>query len=150
MTQRRAVNTVTICRPLGWLIGDHRSSIMVRAIRRPLSHRYLISPASTRHSEQPCSPSSKASTSTSPFSLFGLDSPSAGSSSGKSLGHPGGIPTPPSDCNDRAESVLYATHLQHKFDSEDCALSVQCIELAKSTQRLFVCSICLEEEEMHG
>ena len=101
--------------------------------------------SSTRHSELSRSSSSKASTSTSTFSLFGPDSPSAGSSSGRSLGHPGGIPTPPSDRDDRAESGLYAMRLQHEFDREDRALSAQRTELAKSAQRLFECGICLEE-----
>ena len=109
----------------------------------PRSPRNLTS--STRHSEPPRPSSSKASTSTSIFNRFGPDSSSAGSSSSRALGHLGGIPTPPSDRDDRLESVVYAMRLQNEFDSEDRALSSQRAELAKSTQRLFVCGICLDE-----
>jgi hypothetical protein len=100
---------------------------------------------STRHSEQSRSSYSEASTPTSTFKIFQPDSPPAGSSSGRALGHPGDIPTPPSDHDDRVESLMYAMRLQYEFDSEDRALSAQRAELAKDAQRLFVCGICLEE-----
>ncbi|KAF8465621.1 hypothetical protein DFH94DRAFT_698777 [Russula ochroleuca] len=93
----------------------------------------------TRHPPRPSS--SKASTSA--FNPFGPDSPSATkSSSGRALGYPGSPPTPPSDLDD---SIFYAMRLQHEFDNEDRALSAQRAQLAKSTQRLFECGICLEE-----
>ncbi|KAF8465631.1 hypothetical protein DFH94DRAFT_857642 [Russula ochroleuca] len=58
-------------------------------------------------------------------------------------GYPGNPPTPPSD---RDDDIFYAMRLQHEFDNEDRrALSAQRAELAKSTQRLFVCGICLDE-----
>jgi hypothetical protein len=101
--------------------------------------------SSTRHSEPLRPSSSKASTSTSSFNPFGPDSPSASSSSGRAPGHAGGPPTPPSDRDDRLDSVMYALRLQNEFNNEDRALSAQRAELAKSTQRLFVCGICLEE-----
>jgi hypothetical protein len=85
--------------------------------------------------------SSEASNST--FNPFGPDSPSATkSSSGRAPGYPGIPPTPPSD---RDDSIFYAMRLQHEFDNEDRALSAQRAQLAKSTQRLFECGICLEE-----
>jgi hypothetical protein len=64
------------------------------------------------------------------------------SSSGRAPGHPDRVPTPPSD---RGDSIFYAMRLQHEFDNEDRALSAQRADLAKFTQRLFVCGICLEE-----
>ena len=67
------------------------------------------------------------STFTSFFNPLGSDSPSASSSSGRTLGHAGGLPTPPSDRDDR-DSVLYAKRLQREFDNEDRA------ELSKSTR----------------
>ena len=66
-------------------------------------------------------------------------------SSGRAPGHPDRAtraPTPPSDHGD---SIFYAMRLQHEFDKEDRALSAQRADLAKFTQRLFVCGICLEE-----
>ena len=101
--------------------------------------------SSTHHSEKPLPSSPKALTSTTALSPFGSDSPSADSSSGRTLGHLGGIPTSSSDNDDRVENLLYAMRLQHEFDSEDRALSAQRTELAKSAQRLFECGICLEE-----
>ena len=64
------------------------------------------------------------------------------SSSGRAPGHPDRVPTPPSD---RGDSIFYAMRLQHEFDNENRALSAQRADLAKFTQRLFVCGICLEE-----
>ena len=112
----------------------------------PRPPKYFTS--STRHSESSHSSYSEASTPTSTFNIFRPDSPqtpAAGSSSGRALGHPGDIPTPPSDHDDRVESLLYAMRLQYEFDSEDRALSAQRADLAKDAQRLFVCGICLEE-----
>ena len=40
---------------------------------------------------------------------------------------------------------MYAMRWQHGYDNEDCALSVQRTQLARSTQCLFKCSICMEE-----
>ena len=40
---------------------------------------------------------------------------------------------------------MYAMRLQHEHDNEDRPLSVQRIQLARSAQRLFECSICMEE-----
>jgi hypothetical protein len=90
----------------------------------------------TRQSSTPSS--SKASTST--LNPFGPDSRSAGSSSSRASGHLGKPPTP----SDRDDSILEAMRLQNKF-YKDHALSVQRAELAKSTQRLFECGICMEE-----
>jgi hypothetical protein len=45
----------------------------------------------------------------------------------------------------RDSATLHATRLQDRFDSKDRALSAQRAELAKSTQQLFVCGICLEQ-----
>jgi RING-type zinc-finger len=68
------------------------------------------------------------------------------SSSGRAPSHPGRathpLPTPPSD---RDDSILYAMRLQHEFDKEDRALSAERAELAKFSQRLFVCGVCMEE-----
>ena len=104
----------------------------------------------TRHTSRPSS--SKAFTFTlNPFSIsilnrFRPGSPSATkSSSGRAPGRPGRATcaqTPPSDCDD---SIFYAMRLQHEFDNEDRTLSAQRANLAKFTQRLFVCGICLEE-----
>jgi hypothetical protein len=94
--------------------------------------------SSTRHSSSPSS--SRASNSA--FSPLGFDSSLPGTSSGRTLGSTGSPPTPPSD---RDDGIMYARRLQHEFDNEDRALSAQRAELAKSTQRLFVCGICLEE-----
>src|SRR5229473_590808 len=94
--------------------------------------------SSTLHSSTPSS--SKASTST--FNPFLPDSRSVGSSSGRALGHLVKPPTPPSKSDD---SILAAMRLQNEFDKEDRALSAQRAELAKSTQKLFTCDICLEE-----
>jgi hypothetical protein len=58
------------------------------------------------------------------------------------LVHPGKPPAPPTD---RDDSILEALRLQNEFDKEDRALSAQRAELAKSTQRLFECGICMEE-----
>ena len=105
-------------------------------------------PSSTRDSEpsRPSSPEASTSTPTfKGFNPFGPDSPTAGSSSGRALGDPGGIPTPPSDHDDRVESLMYAMRLQYEFDNEDRELSAQRADLAKFTQRLFECGICLEE-----
>jgi hypothetical protein len=92
----------------------------------------------TRRSPTP--PSSKTSTST--LDPFGSDSRSAGSSSGRALGHLGKPPTPPSDLDD---GIFEAMRLQNEYDKEDRALSAQRTQLAKSTQRLFECGICMEE-----
>jgi RING finger family protein len=76
------------------------------------------------------------------FNSFRPDSRSIGSSSGRALGHFSKPPTPPSKSDD---GILAAMRLQNEFDKEDRALSSQRAELAKSTQKLFVCGICLEE-----
>jgi hypothetical protein len=85
---------------------------------------------------------SSSKTSTSTVNPFGLDSRSAGSTSSRALGHLGNPPTPPSE---RDESILEAMRLQNEFDKENRTLSAQRAELAKSTQRLFECGICMEE-----
>jgi hypothetical protein len=92
----------------------------------------------TRQSSTPSS--SKAPTST--LNPFGPDPRSVGSTSSRALGHLGKPPTPPSD---RDDGILEAMRLQNEFDKEDRALSAQRAELAKSTQRLFECGICMEE-----
>jgi hypothetical protein len=94
--------------------------------------------SSARHSSSPSS--SKASYSA--VDPSGFDSPLAGTRLDRSFGNPGSPPTPPSD---RDDGIMYAMRLQHEFDNEDRALSAQRAELAKSTQRLFVCGICLEQ-----
>jgi hypothetical protein len=73
---------------------------------------------------------------------FRPDSRSVGSSSGRALGHFSRPPTPPPKSDD---DILAAMRLQNEFNKEDRALSAQRAELAKSTQKLFVCGICLEE-----
>ena len=81
--------------------------------------------------------------STSAINPFGPDSQSNGSSSISALPS---IPPPGRD--DRLDSVLHATRLQHEFNNEDHALSTHPTELVKSTQvtqQLFMCGICLEE-----
>jgi hypothetical protein len=85
-------------------------------------------------------PIRKAST----YSLkpFGPDSRSASSSSSRAFGRLGNRPTPPSG---RDINILEAMRLQSEFDKEDRALSAQRAKLAKSTQRLFECGICMEE-----
>jgi Ring finger domain len=88
------------------------------------------------------SSSSKASTST--LNPFGPDSRSAGSTSSRALGY-FSKPPPPTPPSDRDDSILEAMRLQSEFDKEDCALSAQRAKLAKSTQRLFECGICMEE-----
>ncbi len=94
--------------------------------------------SSSRQSSSPSSP--KASTST--LNPFGPDSRSAGSSSGRPLGHFGKPPTPLSDLDERS---LEAARPQDKLDEEDCAIRSQCDKLAKFAQRLFMCGICFEE-----
>ncbi len=94
-----------------------------------------FSSSSTHHSYNPSS--SKASTFTS--------ASSAGSRPGRANGDPRGPPTPPFDRND---GLMYAAQLQREFDEEDRALSTQRTELSKSAQRLFECSICMEEMPM--
>ncbi|KAI0250865.1 hypothetical protein BJV78DRAFT_525300 [Lactifluus subvellereus] len=54
-----------------------------------------------------------------------------------------GSPTP--FAYDDDDGLSYALHLQNGFDAEDRALTVQRTELAKSTQRLFKCGICMED-----
>ena len=80
--------------------------------------------------------------STSTHIPFGPDSRSTGSSSSRALGHLGKPLIPPSDHD---VSILEAMRLQSEFDKEDHALSAQLTELAKSTQQLFECGICMEE-----
>ena|SRR6266850_316110 len=46
---------------------------------------------------------------------------------------------------DRQDGISYAMRLQREFDEEDRALSAQRTDLAKSAQRLFECSICMDE-----
>jgi len=96
-------------------------------------------PPSTRFSYHP-SPSkafTAPSTSTSTFA-----SSSAGSGFDRTLGRHGSPPTLPVD---REDDLMYALRLQREYDDENCALSVQRTQLAKSIQRLFECSICMEE-----
>ena len=50
-----------------------------------------------------------------------------------------------SDRQDWQDGISYATRLQREFDAEHRALSAQRTDLAKSAQRLFECSICMEE-----
>lgn len=102
---------------------------------RPSTPRRHFS-SSSRHSSRPLS--SIASTSTT--SPFGPGSPSAGSRSIRPL-----PPIPISGSEDRLDSVLYAMRLQHEYDDEDQALSIQLAELSRFNQRLFTCGICLEE-----
>ena len=97
------------------------------------------SSSSTRFSYHPSS--SKASTSPSP-STSTFTSSSAGTGIGRTLGRHGSPPTPPVD---REDSLMYAMRLQHEYDNEDRALSVQRTQLSRSAQRLFECSICMEE-----
>ena len=84
--------------------------------------------------------SSRASAST--FSSFIPTSPSASARWDRTGGHSGSPPTPTFDRND---GILYAMRLQREFDDEDRALSAQRNELAKSTQQLFMCGICMDE-----
>ena len=98
--------------------------------------------AQSREQErQPSAPSSSPA-SISTHNPFGPDPRSAGSSSSRALGHLDKPPTPPPD---RGNSILEAMWLQNEFDKEDCVPSVQHAELAKSTQRLFECGICIKE-----
>ena len=90
--------------------------------------------SSTRHSSRP-----SVSTSTLTVVLLGLILHSSAQSPSRAL-----PPIPPSD-TDRDGSVLRATSMQHESKNEDSALSAQRTEPAKSTRRLFVCGICLEE-----
>jgi len=83
---------------------------------------------------------------------FGRDSSSASLSSSRALDHLTEPPTqapptqaPPSDRDGSVLSIIEATRLQNEFDKEDRALSAQRAVLAKSTQRLFECGICMEE-----
>jgi Ring finger domain len=46
---------------------------------------------------------------------------------------------------DRQDGISYAMRLQREFDEENRALSAQRTDLAKSAQRVFKCSICMEE-----
>jgi hypothetical protein len=94
--------------------------------------------SSAHHSSSP----SSSNAFNSAANPLGFESPLDGTNLGRVLGNPGSPPTPPSD---RDGSILYAMRLQHEFDNEDRALSAQRAELAKSTQRLFVCGICLEQ-----
>ena len=112
--------------------------------------KYFDQPsAPTRQSGSSRPSSSKAPTSTSTFNTFGPDSLSPGSSSRRVLGHSGGPPTPPSDRDDRLDSITYVMRPQHEFDNKDRALSgvsAQRAELTKSARRLFECGVCLEEK----
>jgi len=102
------------------------------------------SSSSTRFSSH--SSSSKASTS--PSTSTGTStfaSSSAGSGFDRTLGRHGSPPTPPVD---REDGLMYALRLQCEYDDEDRALSVQRTQLAKSAQRVFECSICMEEMPM--
>ena len=85
-------------------------------------------------------PPSKASTFT--LNPFGSDSCFTGSSSSRVLSQLGKPPTPPSNSDD---SILEALLLQNEFDKEDRTLSAQRAQLAKSTQQLFECGICMED-----
>ena len=95
--------------------------------------------SSTRFSYH--SSSSKASTSPS-TSTSTFASSFAGSGFDRTLGRHGNPPTPPVD---REDGLMYAMRLQREFDDEDRALSVQRTQLTQSAQRLFGCSICMEE-----
>ena len=95
--------------------------------------------SSTHHLQGHLSHPSSSIASISSLNHFGPDSPSAGSSSIYAL-----PPIPPS-YRDNELDFLLAMRLQHEFDNEDRALSAQGEEVAKSTQRLFMCGICLEE-----
>ena len=46
------------------------------------------------------------------------------------------------------DSMLYAMRLQHEFDDEDRALSIQRTELANFAERVFECSICMDDVRM--
>jgi len=97
------------------------------------------SSSSTRFSYHPSS--SKVSASPS-MSTSTFASSSAGSGFDRTLGRHGSPPTPPVD---RDDGLMCALRLQREYDDEDRALSVQRTQLAKSVQRLFECSICMEE-----
>jgi hypothetical protein len=133
--------------------AEARSQLQERLIQRQQQlgsssrpPKYFNQPlAPTRQSGSSRPSSSKASTSTSTFNSFGPDSPSPGSSSGRVLGLSGCPPTPPSDHDDRLDSITYVMRPQHEFDNKDRALRAQRAELSKSTQRLFMCGICLQE-----
>ncbi|KAI0250869.1 hypothetical protein BJV78DRAFT_525543 [Lactifluus subvellereus] len=89
---------------------------------------------------QPSTPSSSKAF-PSPFNSF----PSLSSAILRLAGFcdpPRGPPTPPFDHDD---DFSYALHLQNEFDAEDRVLTAQRTELAKSTQRLFKCGICMED-----
>ena len=97
---------------------------------------------STRHTSRPSS--SKASNF--PLNPFSLDFPSATkSSSSRTPGHSVFPPIPHSDSDESDDSIFSVMRLQHEYDIENRALSAQRADLAKLSQRLFVCGICLEE-----
>ena len=82
------------------------------------------SSSSTRFSYHPSS--SKASNPLSASTSTSASS-SAGSGCDRTLGRHGSSPTPPVD---REDSLMYAMRLQHEYDNEDRALSVQRTQLA--------------------
>ena len=115
--------------------------------------RHLSS--STHHSHHPSSSKAAISSSSSSFTFASsapsstFASTSADSRSGRTHGHPGSPPTPrPTPPFDRGDGILYAMRLQREFDEEDRALSAQRTKLAQSAQRLFECSICMDEMPM--
>src|SRR6266850_1287985 len=122
------------------LIQQFESSVASSEYHRASTPPRHMSP-SNHHSHYPSS--SRASTSTSTSTLA---SSSADSRSSRAYGHSGTLPTPrPTPPFDREDGISYAMRLQRKFDEEDRALSAQRTDLAKSAQRLFECSICMDE-----
>ncbi|KAI0250871.1 hypothetical protein BJV78DRAFT_525602 [Lactifluus subvellereus] len=109
----------------------------------PSNHNYRL-PTPPRHSSSSMSqPSTPSTSKASPhFNNFArASSPSAFSRSAGLRDPPRGPPTPPIDY----DGLSYALRLQNEFDAEDRVLTAQRTELAKSTQRLFECGICMED-----
>ena len=124
-------------------ISELRSqSEFLKSEQQRLESEIMEAEARSQEQERQSSAPSSSTASTSTPNPFSPDPRSAGSSSIRALGHLDKPPTPPPD---RDDSILEAMRLQNEFDKEDRALTAQRTELAKSTQRLFECDICMEE-----
>ena len=98
--------------------------------------------SSTRHSKPSRLLSFKVFTSTfNRINLFGPDSPSAGPSLSRALGHLGSLLTSPLD------RVLYMKPLGRSKNEHHTppAQAAQRAEVVESIQRLYMCGICFEE-----
>ena len=94
----------------------------------------------SRHSSSSTHNSSNPSSSRAPNYVSTSSFP--GRSSSRPHGHPGSPPTSPFN---REDSTSHPILQLFNFDDEDPALPVQRAEPTKSAQRLFECSICMDE-----